>query len=282
MSIEMIGKNISSLRKERGLKQEELARAVGVSTQAVSKWENGGVPDVELLPAIADFFGVSIDSLYGRKIIDYWDIGAALIKNIAETPEDDRIKKAFEYCWNIERALYSSKEIGFENISDCQKDIGEDDQAYSSMLHKQGFTRMGIGNRSQYFMLVPNQKDPECAYLKGIDYPAFFKDFSDKDVFDACLMLDKRSSGKAFTKNLLVKNMGITSEKADEVLSILKKYRIIYSETVEMDDESITVYKYSWDSTSSFTALLIFAHELIEQPNCFYYYCGGRKNPYLN
>ena len=49
MSIEIIGKNISSLRKERGFKQEELARAVGVSTQAVSKWENGGVPDVDLL-----------------------------------------------------------------------------------------------------------------------------------------------------------------------------------------------------------------------------------------
>ena len=52
MSVEIIGKQIASLRKEKGVKQEELAKYVGVSTQAVSKWENGGVPDIELLPKI--------------------------------------------------------------------------------------------------------------------------------------------------------------------------------------------------------------------------------------
>jgi len=48
MSIEAIGKQIASLRKEKGARQEELAKYVGVSAQAVSKWENGGVPDIEL------------------------------------------------------------------------------------------------------------------------------------------------------------------------------------------------------------------------------------------
>ena len=71
MSIEIIGKQIASMRKERGIKQEELANFVGVSTQAVSKWENGGVPDIELLPKIADFFSVSVDFLFGRSITDY-------------------------------------------------------------------------------------------------------------------------------------------------------------------------------------------------------------------
>ena len=65
MSIEIIGKNISSLRKERGFKQEELARAVGVSTQAVSKWENAkAAPDITFLPIIADIFECSIDDLF--------------------------------------------------------------------------------------------------------------------------------------------------------------------------------------------------------------------------
>ena len=83
MSIEMIGKQIASLRKEKGIKQEELAKYVGVSTQAVSKWENGGVPDTELLPKIADFFSVSVDSLFGRNITDYSDLRSALIKKYA-------------------------------------------------------------------------------------------------------------------------------------------------------------------------------------------------------
>ena len=66
MSVEMIGKQIATMRKEKGIKQEELATYVGVSTQAVSKWENGGVPDTELLPKIADFFSVSVDYLLER------------------------------------------------------------------------------------------------------------------------------------------------------------------------------------------------------------------------
>ncbi len=51
--MEHIGGRIAALRKERGLTQEQLGRQVGVSAQAVSKWENGGAPDVELLPAPA-------------------------------------------------------------------------------------------------------------------------------------------------------------------------------------------------------------------------------------
>ena len=66
MGIDMIGKQIAAMRKEKGIRQEELAVFAGVSTQAVSKWENGGVPDTELIPKIADFFSVSIDTLFGR------------------------------------------------------------------------------------------------------------------------------------------------------------------------------------------------------------------------
>lgn len=57
MNMKSIGETINRLRKEKGITQEDLGKAVGVSTQAVSKWECGGVPDTELLPAIADYFG---------------------------------------------------------------------------------------------------------------------------------------------------------------------------------------------------------------------------------
>lgn len=67
MENNMIGNQITKFRKGLGLTQEELGRAVGVSTQAVSRWECGGAPDVMLLPAIADRLGVTIDALYGRE-----------------------------------------------------------------------------------------------------------------------------------------------------------------------------------------------------------------------
>ena len=60
-----MGKEIRRLRNDRGLTQEALAAALNVTAQTVSKWECGNsIPDVQLLPEIAVFFGVSIDRLF--------------------------------------------------------------------------------------------------------------------------------------------------------------------------------------------------------------------------
>lgn len=60
-----LGKKISELRKEKGITQEELAERLGVSPQAVSKWENDlSCPDIMLLPELAKLFDVAIDELF--------------------------------------------------------------------------------------------------------------------------------------------------------------------------------------------------------------------------
>ena len=64
-----LNENIAALRKDKGMTQEELAAMLGVSGQAVSKWESGACcPDIGLLPDLADIFGVSLDALMGREI----------------------------------------------------------------------------------------------------------------------------------------------------------------------------------------------------------------------
>ena len=63
---ENIGANIARLRREHNMKQDELAEMLGVTPQAVSKWENGAsMPDIALLPKLANIFGVTIDDLFG-------------------------------------------------------------------------------------------------------------------------------------------------------------------------------------------------------------------------
>ena len=60
-----MGKEIRRLRNDRGLTQEALAAALNVTPQTVSKWERGNsIPDVQLLPEIAVYFGVTIDQLF--------------------------------------------------------------------------------------------------------------------------------------------------------------------------------------------------------------------------
>ena len=63
-----IGKRIATLRREKGLKQDDLAQMLEVSPQAVSKWENDQTcPDISLLPKLAKVLGVSVDELLSGK-----------------------------------------------------------------------------------------------------------------------------------------------------------------------------------------------------------------------
>lgn len=63
-----IGKRIAALRREKNLKQDDLAQMLEVSPQAISKWENDQTcPDISLLPKLAKILGVSVDELLSGK-----------------------------------------------------------------------------------------------------------------------------------------------------------------------------------------------------------------------
>ena len=82
------GENLKKLRKSKDLTQEALADFLGMSFQAVSKWERGETyPDITMLPAIASFFNVTVDSLLGADII----------------AKEEKIKEyceKYSYLWN--------------------------------------------------------------------------------------------------------------------------------------------------------------------------------------
>ncbi|HPX70167.1 MAG TPA: helix-turn-helix domain-containing protein [Bacillota bacterium] len=91
-----LGNKIKQLRYRSGLTQEQLAERLGLSAQAVSKWENAvSMPDVTLLPQIAEEFGVSIDELFDlsseqrlRRIENRMDVEAELGADVFREYED--------------------------------------------------------------------------------------------------------------------------------------------------------------------------------------------------
>ncbi|MDE7193944.1 MAG: helix-turn-helix domain-containing protein [Oscillospiraceae bacterium] len=92
-----IGENLKKQRKLRELTQEQLANILGVSFQSVSKWERSeGYPDIELLPTIADCFGITVDELIGmNEIRDSTDAKAILEKakkNLSEGLIEENIR----------------------------------------------------------------------------------------------------------------------------------------------------------------------------------------------
>ena len=279
MDIMLIGKNIAELRKTKGVKQEELAKFVGVSAQAVSKWENGGVPDTELLPRIAAFFQVSIDELFGVQAGVAANIQEAILEDITQTKGEDRIARAFELCWMIEQSMYGTIFSDPERFKEEARVHSENDQLYSRVLMDSGYTEMGLFNRMQYFLVVPDSKDKDKALLDGIDYPSLFKLLSDKDVFNTLVFLYKRESANSFTDELLIRKLSLSPEKAKQIISELLRLHLLGKTTAELADETVDFYNFQ--AKPSFVSMLIFAREMIDIPSNFYCHHDGRHKPYL-
>lgn len=98
-----LGAQIAHYRKQLGMTQEALASRLGVTNQAVSKWESEqSCPDVQLLPELADLFEISLDTLFGR---------AAPAAGSAELPwEDDE---------TLHAVLYLGRRLQGHGLLDC-------------------------------------------------------------------------------------------------------------------------------------------------------------------
>lgn len=111
---------IAELRKNRGIGQQDLADVLGVSFQSVSKWETGiTLPDITLLPSIAEYFNVSVDELLGLKPLrheeyiprdtdnrDNWNgMTDKLYKNRKYFWNDDYLRFLVKNVWNIESPM---------------------------------------------------------------------------------------------------------------------------------------------------------------------------------
>ena len=110
-----VGQVILELRKAKGATQEELATAVGISPQAISKWENGGSPDIELLPAVAGYFNVPVDRLFGRTT--HPNLSEAVEKYIKEAGQFKGFDRAFSIYTALHKGVSDSKTDEMNNAA---------------------------------------------------------------------------------------------------------------------------------------------------------------------
>ena len=122
----MISMRIRELRKQAKLSQEMMAEKIGVSRQAITKWETGlGVPDIENLIAIADLFKLSLDELMGRDIEHETLAKDYLYESVTEYDIDG--KKDFDISFmganKLKLYAYEGEKVKVILLSDTIADI---------------------------------------------------------------------------------------------------------------------------------------------------------------
>ena len=154
MAATVFSTQLQKLRKEKGIKQEQLAEYLGVSAQAVSKWENGSYPDGDLLPKIAKFFAVSIDYLYGNETKDMCleqQVEEYLREKRMEEGDKNTLDHMKEFLWAMQKSELNDNGTEYRRYSNTPKT--QRISGFGSM-YDNGFTYMRMTEDLEYYCLM--------------------------------------------------------------------------------------------------------------------------------
>lgn len=243
MNMNLIGEQIAKFRKAMGMTQEELGTAVGVSTQAVSRWENGGAPDVSLLPAIADKLCVTIDALFGRESGEIRDMTGMLAAWLRTQPEEGRIQALSRLLW--EATLYGIVDFDVPNIdypkSSEQVINGEIIQMSLNVPTEDGYI-FGVGGEDMSYMCVFPK--PEEGYERY-----FLDNDTNRKIFAALaipgaleLLRYMNHEGKYYVASTAAKYIGVTQEEAARILAALEEAALLSKIELELETRTVPAY----------------------------------------
>lgn len=269
--------NLRKIRKKKGITQEQLADAVGVSPQAVSKWELSSYPDTQLLPVIAEFLEVTIDELFGR-VQEEIDIYNRVLEYLKELPPEERIQEGYAICRAIPQACCGVDE--YVKIPEgALNGVGWD--SHSEVTYKTGIVQARQNKNLQYFLLMP---EPQGGYDDVLAYDEemvkLFKVLSIPNALRAMYFVAGQSAAVFFNAETLMHELKITEENAGQIIEGLCSCRLIWETKLKNGADVEKIYQNN--GHCNLIAFLNFTRTLLNRPNNFFYQTNDRgDNPYF-
>ena len=273
-----LSQNIKRLRLEKGMTQEQLANLLGVSAQAVSKWETSETyPDGALLVPIAEVLGVSLDVLFDYRMNSMEDISERIQHLIRDTPRKKRFHLVRDLCWQMEKGLFffpEQKELVEKYFPD---EICNQKQS-SCILSDYGFTHISNG-RAPFFSVFPEYEDCFSDVIgDGEKIRELFEALSSPEAMRVILFIHRCEANYIFEAEVLAQACEIELSEAKTILKHLVKWRLVSFERMDIDGEQRVLYHAHPSHTM--IALLLFANELNYRGSyCFQADC--RNKPFL-
>lgn len=259
----MIGENIARLRKERSMTQENLAEAIGVSVQTISKWENSTTyPDVTLLPVIADIFGVTVDALYGRE---------AACRNIR--PEGaldaalEQVRRTIVGCF-----YHEGERASFEQQVEEHRQALKNGELASVIENDAGgviYMREPVGA-----LLLRRPEEGWNSLFTSEGNLSFLRLMTDEDFRRAMAVILKKRM-LTFTLPALMRMAEI--EDGENLERCLQESRAFARKTLAIDGDVLNYYEVSGGENRLYMmfAVLAYAQEYVDYRNKHCYFMGN-------
>lgn len=271
-----LSQNIKKFRIQKEMTQEHLADILGVTAQAVSKWETSETyPDGALLAAIANTLDVSLDTLFDNKVYSMKDLSVRIRGLIANAPQEQKFHLIRDIGWQIEKGLFGC-------LTDIEDDYSPEEinnQLKSSyILNDYGFTHISNGP-SPFFSVFPEYGNNLTDVIgNGEEMRIVFKALSSPETMKGVLFILGKKKDYVFEAEVLSEVCEIPFECIDKVLDDLAALHMVYKNDLEIDGKIVSLYYSNPDHR--IIPLLLFAREL----NYHDGYClqsHHRNKPYL-
>ena len=265
------GEVVRAERIKKGLTQEKLGELLGVSSQAVSKWETTTCyPDAELLVPLANALDISLDALFRNGQVTERD-AALMIFSLMQKEKEREGGKPFELirrlCWGTIGATFGI----FEPTPAVD--------GMSSVVSDDGFTEASCEPYAPFFSVFP---EPENGWGEAIgdgeELRSVFAALGAPSVMKALLFLLTKESEYLFEPSLLTKELGIDAGELDAVMSGLRTLGMVSGTPVVINGECRKLYYYH--RNEKIIPLLLFA-KFIRYNAIFHFQSETRKKPLI-
>ncbi len=243
-SIEKIGERICALRKAHGLTQEALGERLGISGQAVSKWEKGGIPDTYFLPLLADIFSVSTDELLGieptfnacnkKKIFSQ-------LSNAFADDESDVADGCFEAIWSVLQGADPSRYACFQDI---QTKYDGDKVINSKYFSNEGMAYLSF-NKNFPILLSVNVADGLTEKLMSNENLWKLLDDLGNIEFRRLLLYSQSledTNENLLTIDYLSETLNIKEDHMQKLLDKFISYSLMKKHTAKINGKKINLY----------------------------------------